>query len=65
MRLIAQAEKDIASAEAEEPGQQLEMYKTHMNGILQTVKLEQAERKEKMQAQKQQKQGATSGNNTS
>ena len=67
MRLIAQAEKDIAAAEAEEPGQQLEMYKTHMNGILNVVKLEQAERKEKMAQQKQaqaQTQGAASGNKT-
>jgi len=60
MRLIAQAEKDIAAAEAAEPGQQLEMYKAHTDNIIQTVKLEQAERKEKMAQQKQQqaKQGA-------
>jgi len=62
MRLIAQAEKDIASAEAAEPGQQLDMYKAHTNNIIQTVKLEQAERKEKMQAQKEKQQGAASGN---
>jgi chaperonin GroES len=67
MRLIAQAEKDIAAAEAAEPGQQLEMYKAHTDNIIQTVKLEQAERKEKMAQQKQAqaKQGATSGNKTS
>lgn len=61
IKLMAQAEKDIATAEAQEPGQQLEAYKTHLNSLFQYIKLEQAERKEQ-QARKQITQGASSGN---
>ena len=62
MKLIAQAEKDIATAEAQEPGQQLDLYKTHLSTIMDTMKLEQQERQMKQQQAQSKAQGATSGN---
>lgn len=60
MRLIAQAEKDIATAESLEPGQQLEAYKHHLDKAIDVLKM----KHDSEQAQKQQAQVGASGNKT-